>query len=414
MSFFERRYAPIGNTFVEARAPKVHHLRSRSVPACVRFADTAKDKPVVWPDTDSDCEWDTIRSRRNAVTCDAWRGAETLQSNVSRTVSTVDTLGDSRCTGLETMDDTGAVRPCSDDDDEAFIGHHAGQQTSATRPSAQCLRPQAERQSGSGISAPAAARTSQVFAADALQIRLDTAVPRSEAASSSQGYTPSACSDDSRQELVPVCLAVLNCGFFVPPSQPSRTAEQQELGVSKATTVMIRNVPRHVTQQELLEELNRSGFAGQYDFLYMPCDFHTEENQGMAFVNFTSAIMAASLIRQWHQQSSFSGGGPSLTVAWASVQGLEANLKASGARLRRIKNPRLRPFILSSAIAEAVQHPSLVVPTRTQVQRSLAGGREARRELRGGESSQSRGSGGGQRRGAAPLVRTTPAGMRVS
>lgn len=116
------------------------------------------------------------------------------------------------------------------------------------------------------------------------------------------------------------------------------------------TTLMIRNLPPHATQQRLIKELNDCGFEGMYDFLYIPQCFHSNLNKkGFAFVNFTEPSAAGRLIGLWHRQRRFgmSQGQAALNIAPADLQGFEANLKKwMTPRLHRIKNPNLRPFIM--------------------------------------------------------------------
>mmetsp|Transcript_14479 Transcript_14479/g.46800 ORF Transcript_14479/g.46800 Transcript_14479/m.46800 type:complete len:306 (-) Transcript_14479:407-1324(-) len=121
------------------------------------------------------------------------------------------------------------------------------------------------------------------------------------------------------------------------------TTEQTQ-NQSAVTTLMLRNLPRMLHQQQLLDELNRSGFVGCYDFCYMPCDFEVQENQGIAFVNFTSSFRAAEVRRAWHRIRCFGADTTAISVVPAAVQGLEANWRTFGARLRRVRNPRFRPF----------------------------------------------------------------------
>jgi len=114
------------------------------------------------------------------------------------------------------------------------------------------------------------------------------------------------------------------------------------------TTLMVRNLPKEISQQQLLRELDQCGFDGQYDFCYMPRSFVSGENQGIAFVNFTSPAFAGALIGAWHRRRLF-GIQPRqvpLVISPAEVQGLAANLaRWTKGRSRRIRNPELRAWV---------------------------------------------------------------------
>merc|ERR1712211_117328 len=58
------------------------------------------------------------------------------------------------------------------------------------------------------------------------------------------------------------------------------------------TTVMMRNIQNEYTQVKLFEEICARGFAGSFDFFYLPMDFSTKKNKGYAFLNFLRAEIA--------------------------------------------------------------------------------------------------------------------------
>lgn len=54
------------------------------------------------------------------------------------------------------------------------------------------------------------------------------------------------------------------------------------------TTVMLRNLPNGYNSELLLRTLDSNGFAGRYDFVYLPIDFNSLAGLGYAFVNLVS------------------------------------------------------------------------------------------------------------------------------
>jgi hypothetical protein len=95
------------------------------------------------------------------------------------------------------------------------------------------------------------------------------------------------------------------------------------------TTLMIRNIPNRCSQRDLIGELERVGFAGCFDFVYVPLDLGTMSNVGYAFVNFTLPVHAARCIEVLpkHQFSRQRKSGKLVAVSPAHMQGLEANLR---------------------------------------------------------------------------------------
>mmetsp|Transcript_1011 Transcript_1011/g.856 ORF Transcript_1011/g.856 Transcript_1011/m.856 type:complete len:119 (-) Transcript_1011:318-674(-) len=89
------------------------------------------------------------------------------------------------------------------------------------------------------------------------------------------------------------------------------------------TTVMIRHLPRHLSQQDIIHQiLAPNGFLpGQVvDFFYAPINFKTLQNAGYCFVNFREPDTAHECFTKLNSCS-----GMADTVSWARVQGCEAN-----------------------------------------------------------------------------------------
>jgi len=74
-----------------------------------------------------------------------------------------------------------------------------------------------------------------------------------------------------------------------PKSQPVQKKNNTAKRASDKTTVMLRNVPNNYTREMFLALLDDNGFAGRYDFVYLPCDFRRQANLGYAFVNLVDA-----------------------------------------------------------------------------------------------------------------------------
>lgn len=126
------------------------------------------------------------------------------------------------------------------------------------------------------------------------------------------------------------------------------------------TTIMIRNLPVRLTQQRLMQELADTGFAGAFDFCYMPFCFNSGEGKGFAFVNFITPPLARVFMSAWRGVRPFGIGASeqALNISYGALQGLDANIaRWDSARMRRVKNPELRPFILKYAESDAARSP---------------------------------------------------------
>jgi len=94
------------------------------------------------------------------------------------------------------------------------------------------------------------------------------------------------------------------------------------------TTIMLRNLPNNYTRSMLLALIDREGFNGHYDFLYLPMDFNTGACLGYAFLNLKSPECAQSV---WAKFDGYSRWAiPSKKrcfVSWSNPhQGLQSNI----------------------------------------------------------------------------------------
>lgn len=154
-------------------------------------------------------------------------------------------------------------------------------------------------------------------------------------------------------------------------SKDKQRSRPEPKSSGETTTLMIRNLPSHLTQTELLNELNKLGLSKLYDFCYLPRDFNVAENKGYAFVNFVSPE-TAHMFRKSFATGFLAGQQP--VIADALIQGLEANLrKWCGPRLSRIRNPDLKPFVAAEAL-ESGSTDRTVASTQSQVKVAMQNG----------------------------------------
>jgi hypothetical protein len=118
------------------------------------------------------------------------------------------------------------------------------------------------------------------------------------------------------------------------------------------TTLMIRNIPSRLSQQDLVMELQELGFAGTFDFLYIPIDKNTLSNVGYAFVNFVEPRWAKKCMETF-QNYRFNRWrrGPSrvASVSIAHLQGLEKNLQHyENSAVNVSKQTQRRPLVMTS------------------------------------------------------------------
>jgi len=167
--------------------------------------------------------------------------------------------------------------------------------------------------------------------------------------------TSDGISQQSRLQRIDCCMSDVSttvtegcpscCETLTEPGSPlpSPRSIQEDL-----PTLMIRNLSHDITQIDLRAELDENGFAGAYDFLYMPANFCSGRGKGYAFINFTPKGAACRFVSEWHKSLRFSAGRDrgGLSISAAVIQGREANIKKWDVpRMRRVKNPNFRPLI---------------------------------------------------------------------
>mmetsp|Transcript_31722 Transcript_31722/g.69300 ORF Transcript_31722/g.69300 Transcript_31722/m.69300 type:complete len:270 (+) Transcript_31722:67-876(+) len=93
------------------------------------------------------------------------------------------------------------------------------------------------------------------------------------------------------------------------------------------TTLMLRRIPPRCTQQRLIHVINKLGFRGRYDFLYLPRHARSCNNRGFAFINLESEEAARAFFRLCHGRylPTMLSKEP-LNIVPAAIQGYERNI----------------------------------------------------------------------------------------
>lgn len=110
--------------------------------------------------------------------------------------------------------------------------------------------------------------------------------------------------------------------------------EQGRLALTNGlTTLMLYDIPCRQTIDSIVDAINQHGFAGTYDYVYMPPlrgrRRRNSNNMGYAFVNFKQSQSAAEFLGVF-QNYTFAHCGSSLKLTCsklADCQGYDANLK---------------------------------------------------------------------------------------
>jgi len=116
----------------------------------------------------------------------------------------------------------------------------------------------------------------------------------------------------------------------LPKQGPIVVEDETECEIPEAerTTVMLRNLPNNYTRRMLVELLDSEGFAGKYDFLYLPIDFKSRACLGYAFINLLSPVVVPLFWKTFHGYSRWILPSKKISsVSWSGPhQGFEAHV----------------------------------------------------------------------------------------
>jgi hypothetical protein len=106
----------------------------------------------------------------------------------------------------------------------------------------------------------------------------------------------------------------------------SSSGGELAVGVQGTTTVKLQGLPAEYTRPLLAELLDSQGFAGCYDFIYLPMDLRTRTGCGYALVNLSSHAQALRALQHFDGFASWGalGSAQACEAAWSQYcQGLD-------------------------------------------------------------------------------------------
>ena len=154
---------------------------------------------------------------------------------------------------------------------------------------------------------------------------------KTEAFAEEEAYEPGRFSDEraKAREAAAAPRAPVAAGPLPQAPVAMGTRAQKDSAKSttpERTTVMLRNIPNNCSREMFLALLDEHGFAGRYDFVYLPCDFYRQANLGYAFVNLVDGRAVDEL---WQAFDGFSGWPlPTAKVCQVSWSGPHQGFKA--------------------------------------------------------------------------------------
>ena len=93
------------------------------------------------------------------------------------------------------------------------------------------------------------------------------------------------------------------------------------------TTLMIKNIPIKITQNDMLQLLDKN-FAGRYNYFYLPMDLKTQCSVGFAFINFVSHVYILDFFLEfqclkWSETLPNCNSNKHVDIVYANMQGID-------------------------------------------------------------------------------------------
>jgi hypothetical protein len=121
--------------------------------------------------------------------------------------------------------------------------------------------------------------------------------------------------------------------------------------IGPRVTLMVRNLPNNYSRRMLLQLMDSEGFAGQYDFVYLPIDFKSHASLGYAFINLASEDAARRFRRHFNGFSRWALPSQKVCrVSWSlPYQGLDAHIERyrNSPVMHEVVSDEFKPVLLN-------------------------------------------------------------------
>ena len=153
--------------------------------------------------------------------------------------------------------------------------------------------------------------------------------------------------------------------LLVPPGDwgagPSSSAVASVTMVAQVTrtTLVLKNLPKDWTGAMLAEKLDVEGFAGLYDFVYVPLSLQLGTSFGYAFTNMASADLAACFLDKFQGALGWTKD-QSLEVEWCEHQGLAIQIEKyrNSPLMHESVQAEARPLLFRNGLNTAFPEPT--------------------------------------------------------
>jgi len=148
----------------------------------------------------------------------------------------------------------------------------------------------------------------------------------------------------------------------LPRGQGKAKSTECDLPMEEWTTVMLRNLPNNYNRSMILAMLDKEGFEGKYNFLYLPIDFRTRACMGYAFVNLVDPTYVPDFWAKFSGYSNWVVRSKKLCgVSWSEPhQGLESHVERyrNSPIMHESVPDDYRPIVLQNGVRVAFPEPS--------------------------------------------------------